>query len=327
MGMETRYLIDALMRQTTVLIAQISTATGTRAPLAHVADQVFLDLSHELETQGLCRKVAADMFGLALRSYQKKTARLEETQNQHQRTIWQSVLDLVAQRTRISRRELLTRFHLDGEREVIGVLGDLVASGILYTTGRGDETVYGFTSDGDRRVLSKEAHNASLQNAVWLLVYQLGPIGRSALKGRITAPDLQVEESLAALVEQGVVRREGVGDAALFSAEQFGIPLGSGAGWEVAVFDHFRAVTKAIAAKINRGTNAQREDTTGGGTVSFDLHADHPQRELVLSLLGEVREKADAALRLVQEHNRAHQPENNRRVTFYFGQYDEERSP
>ena len=37
-------MFDALVRQTTVLIAQLSTTAGIRAPLAHVADQVFVEL-------------------------------------------------------------------------------------------------------------------------------------------------------------------------------------------------------------------------------------------------------------------------------------------
>jgi hypothetical protein len=74
--MDTRHLVDAIVRQTTVLIAQLSTAAGVRTPLAQVADQVFLELARELEGQGIGRKVAADMFGLALRSYQKKITRL-----------------------------------------------------------------------------------------------------------------------------------------------------------------------------------------------------------------------------------------------------------
>jgi hypothetical protein len=39
----TKLLIDAIVHQTTVLIAQLSTASGIRAPLAHVADQVFFE--------------------------------------------------------------------------------------------------------------------------------------------------------------------------------------------------------------------------------------------------------------------------------------------
>ena len=59
--METRIVIDAIVQQTTLLIAQLATSAGIRAPLAHLADQVFLDLGRELEQQGLSRKVVADM--------------------------------------------------------------------------------------------------------------------------------------------------------------------------------------------------------------------------------------------------------------------------
>jgi hypothetical protein len=74
--MHPKLLIDAITRQTTVLIAQLSTSAGLRAPLAHVADQVFVELARELEAQGLGKKVVADMFGMALRGYQKKVQRL-----------------------------------------------------------------------------------------------------------------------------------------------------------------------------------------------------------------------------------------------------------
>ena len=50
--MNLKLLIDGIVRQTTVLIAQLSTASGVRAPLAHVADQVFLSLAREIEAQG-----------------------------------------------------------------------------------------------------------------------------------------------------------------------------------------------------------------------------------------------------------------------------------
>src|SRR6185503_8131280 len=68
-SVNSQILIDAIVRQTMVLIAQLSTADGVRSPLAHVADEVFVGLVHELERQNVGKKVIADMFGLALRSY------------------------------------------------------------------------------------------------------------------------------------------------------------------------------------------------------------------------------------------------------------------
>ena len=77
--MDGRLLIDAIVRQTTVLIAQLATASGVRTPLAHIANQVFLDLVNELRAQGLGNKVIADMFGLALRTYHRRVNQLAES--------------------------------------------------------------------------------------------------------------------------------------------------------------------------------------------------------------------------------------------------------
>ena len=61
------------------LAAVLAHVPGIRAPLAHVADQVFVALAHEIERQGVGRKVVADMFGMALRTYQKRVQRLGES--------------------------------------------------------------------------------------------------------------------------------------------------------------------------------------------------------------------------------------------------------
>ena len=66
-------------------------------PLARIADQVFVDLAQELEGQGVGRRVAADRFGMALRSYQKKLRRLTESQSAAERTLWRSVLEHIRQ--------------------------------------------------------------------------------------------------------------------------------------------------------------------------------------------------------------------------------------
>lgn len=48
-------LIQAIVRQTTVLIAQLATSKGGGRRLAHLADQVFQNLVTELERQGVSR--------------------------------------------------------------------------------------------------------------------------------------------------------------------------------------------------------------------------------------------------------------------------------
>src|SRR5690242_18209427 len=95
--MNTRLLIDAIVRQTMVLIAQVATSGGLRAPLAHVATQAFLDLARELESQGVSKKISADMFGMALRTYQRRTQRLMQSRTEHGRSLWEAVHEFVEQ--------------------------------------------------------------------------------------------------------------------------------------------------------------------------------------------------------------------------------------
>src|ERR1044071_1292506 len=157
--MDAKLLIDAIVRQTTVLIAQLSTAAGIRAPLAHVADQVFLDLAAEIEAQGVGRKVVADMFGLALRSYQKKVQRLTESATVRERTLWEAVLDFLSREGSATRERIFERFRRDSEHDVAAVLVDLVAQGLVYSTGKGKTAVYGASSETDRgRVVQHGRH-------------------------------------------------------------------------------------------------------------------------------------------------------------------------
>src|SRR5687768_4166952 len=107
--MHVKLVIDAIVRQTTVLIAQLATAAGTRAPLAQIANQTFLSLTQELERQGLAQKVIADMFGLALRSYQQKVQRIEESATDSGRTLWQALHDFLQEHQVVSRADVLLR--------------------------------------------------------------------------------------------------------------------------------------------------------------------------------------------------------------------------
>ena len=91
--LDIRLLIDQIVRQTTVLIAQLSTQAGVRAPLAPIADQVFLELTSEIERQGVGKKVVADMFGMSLRTYQRRVQRVAESVTVRDKTLWEAVLE------------------------------------------------------------------------------------------------------------------------------------------------------------------------------------------------------------------------------------------
>src|SRR5512147_2582817 len=129
--MTIELLIHAIVSQTTILIAQLATARGVRAPLAQVADQVFLDLVNELERQRVSRKVSADMFGLGLRTYRRKIQRLSESSTERGRSLWEAVLEYLQGRSLATRAEIFEHFSSDDDRQVRAVLRDLRESGLV----------------------------------------------------------------------------------------------------------------------------------------------------------------------------------------------------
>jgi hypothetical protein len=323
--MHIKMLIDSIMQQTTVLIGQLSTAAGVRAPLARIADQVFVDLAQELESQGVGRRVAADMFGMALRSYQKKLRRLTESQSTADRTLWRSVLEHIRREQRVRKADLLQRFARDGEREVGSILTDLVNSGLVYQTGRGLDALYRVTSDVDLKHLAGSDEPESIAPVVWSSIYDRQGTSEAELCRVLGLEPSAVSKAVQSLVDEGRVRRDG---ASLF-AEDLIVPVGAQQGWEVAVHDHFRAVANAIASKVrSRVVHSVSSDVVGGGTLSFDLSEAHPYRAQAQALLAEVRERVNALWNEVEAHNAKHPlPEAEReRLFFYFGQYIEEQS-
>lgn len=320
--MDVKLLIDAIVRQTTVLIAQLSTSAGIRAPLSHIADQVFLDLANEIEAQGVTRKVAADMFGLALRSYQKKVQRLTESVTVRDRTLWEAMLDLLSEQGSVTRERLFERFSDDSPEDVGAVLSDLVAQGFVYVTGRGATSVYGLASASDRNHVLAGASTETAESLVWLTLYRQA-MSRRELLATLPLGAEQVERALAALEREGRIR-EAQGK---LRADTFVVPVGAEKGWEVAVFDHFAAVARAIAAKLRRGPpQSVADDVVGGATLTFELSIEHPLREEVRGLLRRVRADVNELWARVGAHNEAHPIEEGarERVTFYFGQNAEE---
>jgi hypothetical protein len=321
--LDVKLLIDAIVRQTTVLIAQLSTSAGIRAPLSHIADQVFLDLASEIEAQGVTRKIAADMFGLALRSYQKKVQRLTESATVRDRTLWEAVMDFLSEQGSVTRERLFERFRRDSAEDVAAVLNDLVGQGIVYSTGRGQSSVYGLSSDADRSRVVAGDRGDSAQALVWLSLYRQA-MSRRELQATLALDAAEVDRALTNLEREGRVRDVG----GKFRADTFVVPVGSAKGWEIAVFDHFSAVARAIAAKVRRGApQSDADDVVGGATLTFELSASHPLRAEVRGLLRRVRADVNELWSRVGDQN-DRQPiadADKELVTFYFGQNAEDR--
>ena len=322
--MDTKLLIDAIVRQTTVLIAQLSTAAGIRAPLAHVADQVFVELALEIERQGVGRKVVAGMFGMALRTYQKRMQRLSESASVRGRTLWEAIYEDLGARDSVRRSQLDERFRHDSPDDVGAVLNDLQASGLVYATGRGQSAVFRALTQSEQRDAAAAESLDALADLAWLAIYRVRRTSLAELQAQLPASAERIARAVDRLVVEGIVHRSA--DAAdgkvELTAENFVLPIDGGRGWEAAVFDHFSTVAASIAAKIQRGSAARKADLIGGATFGFDIYPGHPFEEKVLGLLSRTRSQVDALWEEVSGYNRAHPVPDERKtkVAFYFGQ-------
>lgn len=323
--MKPQILIDAIVRQTTVLIARLSTVEGTRSPLAHVANEVFVGLVRELENQGLGKKVIADMFGLALRSYRQKVQRLGESATTRGVTLWSAVLSYVGNHASVSRSELLERFRYDDEISVRGIVNDLVESGLLVRSGRGDDTSYRVPSAEELEDLGASVEDGSKESnaaLVWLHAYREGPLPKEQLAALVHLSQADFNEALDTLLADARIRIESRASGDYFATDHCLIPLGQAAGWEAAVVDHHRTVLNAIASKIASGTRrSQKHDEVGGTTLSFDLWPGHPMESEVRALLATTRTSVIALWDKVTEYNRENPREDSYPVHFYCGQY------
>ncbi len=316
--MNTKLLIDAVVRQTTILIAELATSAGLRAPLAHLANSVFLELATELEAQGISRKVAADMFGMALRSYQAKVQRLTAAKDDEHESLWEAVLEHIRDEQIVGRSDLMLEFHYEDERVLRGILRDLVESGLVFQAGTGDGTSYRFATDEDHALLSRSASTRSASAVVWINVYLHGPATAADVAAQTGLEPNVVAAALEGLVADGRV----ASDAGHYSSEVCVLPMDDPAGWEASVFDHFNAVVMSLVVKLrNLRLRALPGDVLGGSTYSFEVWDGHPHEDEVLGLLRNTRAAMSELRERVDTYNaRIDVPPNASRVTFYFGQ-------
>jgi hypothetical protein len=297
--MNTQLLIDAVVQQTVVFIAHLATAGGVRAPLVHVANQMFLELSRELGNQGVSKKVIADMFGMALRTYHRRVRELEASRTDSGRTLWEAVLGYLREREPVAAQELSQRFRNDDPEILSGVLNDLVGSGLVYRTGRGDAALYRAAPESDLGLGDEQRASAAYEYLTWLTVYRHGPLDLATVARLSRLDAVGCEKALERLASAGRVRIEQGTSGTRYVSGEFAVQLGTSRGWEAAVLDHFQAMVTAISSKILTGRARSSEQ----------------------DVVGVRREVEDLRVR-VDAHNAGAAPgPRAKRVVYYMGQY------
>jgi len=314
-------LIDAVVQQTMVFIAQLATSGGVRAPLAQVADQVFLELSAELQSQGVSKKVIADMFGMALRTYHRKVQASRQSQTETGRTVWEAIFEYIRAHEPVAGVDIHRRFVDDDVEVVTGVLNDLVSSGLVYRAGRGETAVFRSAAAADFAAVGDSASDA-WDWLVWLTIYRRGPIGAAAIEEHARVPAAACRSALDRLLADNRIRCSGEGSERAYSSERCEIPLGESHGWEAAVLDHFQAMVTAIVTKLRDGVGSARlGDLVGGSTFSLDVWGDHPLRGEAVSTLSRIRQEVEELRQRIDTYNGNHPaPESRERVVVYVGQ-------
>jgi hypothetical protein len=317
--MNVRLLIEALVRQMTVLLAELATSGGLRAPLANVADRVFIELARELEGHGVSRIVSADMFGMALRTYLRRIRRHDESVSDKGKSLWEAVFAFIETQGVVSRGDVLSHFAKDDDVLVRGVLQDLTDSGLLFRSGLRNAAVYRIALASEIGHARRQSDDDAVDNMIWALVRREGPVTAAALVDSTALRLADLEASLDRLAADGRVE---TASKSGYRARSLVIPLGVTAGWEAAVYDHFHAVVKTIVARLRVDTDGVgTRDQTGGSTYSFEVWKGHPMQDEVKGQLARFREMTSALRQRAEAYNELHGCERGvERVTVYFGQ-------
>jgi hypothetical protein len=315
-------LIHAIVRQTTILIAQLATTGGARAPLAQFANRVFLDLVAELERQGVSKKVAADMFGLSLRTYRRKIQRTTESATERGRSLWEAVLDFVKAKGPVKRREVLERFSHDDEGQVRSVLRDLCESELVLASGSGLQTEFRAASDEEFAAVQRRRGSEGMDEMLVALMYRDGPLTLKEMAGWVQLDPAALEPTLARLASGGRIEAVTENGETLYRASGLVIPLGAPVGFEAAVFDHFKAlVTTVIRRTASSGVEGDASPRVGGSTYTIDVWDEHPLADEVFQTLSRLRgELSQLRQRVLDYDQQAPNKASRSRVVIYVGQ-------
>ncbi len=319
--MTIQLLIHGIVRQTTVLIAQLATSQGVRAPLAHIANHVFVDLARELERQGVSRSVSANMFGLGLRTYRRKIQRLSESSTEGGRSLWEIVLEYIVENGLVNRQQVLQRFSGDDETQVKAVLRDLCESQLVFSSGTGSSMAYRAATVEESEVLQRARGTEGEEDLLLSLMYREGPLTQQEIATMIQTDASQIETGIARLEDAGRIERVEDDGEVRFQARALVIPLGSPAGWEGAIFDHFKAMVGTVLCRLRENRPATLEDHVGGSTYTLNVWDGHPLQQEVFGTLGRIRSMLGDVRERLDTYNSKHDmPDAFTRVVVYAGQ-------
>jgi hypothetical protein len=112
-----------------------------------------------------------------------------------------NLTDYLGEHGSVTRERLFERFRNDPEQSLAAVLSDLSSEGLVYVTGRGQNTVYGLSSEADRTRVAETGRKESVRGIVWQALYR-APATVPGIQMSIPAGELEAD---ADITYKGVV--------------------------------------------------------------------------------------------------------------------------
>jgi len=205
--MDVSLLIDAIVRQTIILIATLVRADGHRPGLERLANQVFLELNDELRRQGVRASLLAGLFGLKLRTYHDRVRRARESVTHEGEPLFQTVFAYIRDTGPVEQWQVEGEFIDDHAKVLQAILDDLVETGLVFKSGRGAATRYGAMPTGAARPHAAEG-DATL---AWVALYHCSPATRAELAEQL-GPYVDLDAVIERLIVDGRAERIDLGD-------------------------------------------------------------------------------------------------------------------
>lgn len=89
------------------------------------------------------------------------------------------------------------------------MLNDVVRSGLVYSTGTGDGTVFGTTSPEVQKTVQRQHDSDSLANLAWLAVFRGEATNEAELAALLGVERERMNECVAELIAGRRLRRDG----------------------------------------------------------------------------------------------------------------------
>ena len=262
------------------------------------------------------------MFGLGLRTYRRKIQRLTESATDQGRSLWEVMLEYLRDRASATRLQILQRFSRDDEAQVKAVLHDLCESGLVVASGTGPTATYRVVGGDELIALQQARGGEGMDDLLLSLIFREPPLPLDEIARRARLGAEAVEPVLARLVEEGRLERTEHEGVAHFQATTLVVPLGATAGWEAAVFDHFKAMVTTVIGRLRKDSEAaDLADRVGGSTYTVSIWPGHPFADEVYATLGRLRgELSDLRERVSKVNQEQGVPDEHTRVVIYLGQ-------